>query len=67
MPAPRFKRSRQPTPSDLVLLDMRLPDSDDLTVLSVSIQLSRLPVVLMTAHGSRRCPPTRGVGAPSLS
>jgi DNA-binding NtrC family response regulator len=38
---------------DLVLLDMRLPDSHDLTVLSVIHRsFPRLPVVLMTAHGS---------------
>jgi DNA-binding NtrC family response regulator len=38
---------------DLVLLDMRLPDSTDLTVLSVIHRsFPRLPVVLMTAHGS---------------
>jgi two-component system nitrogen regulation response regulator GlnG len=39
---------------DLVLLDMRLPDSSDLTVLSVIHRsFPRLPVVLMTAHGSQ--------------
>jgi DNA-binding NtrC family response regulator len=40
-------------PPDLVLLDMCLPDSNDLAVLSVvHRRFPRLPVVLMTAHGS---------------
>jgi len=38
---------------DLVLLDMRLPDSNDLIVLSVIHRFfPNLPIVLMTAHGT---------------
>jgi DNA-binding NtrC family response regulator len=44
--------SASPRP-DLVLLDVRLPDSNDLAVLSVIHRsFPALPVVLMTAHGS---------------
>ena len=40
-------------PADVVLLDLRLPDSDDLRVLSAMRWLSpATPVILMTAHGS---------------
>lgn len=40
-------------PSDVVLLDLSLPDSSDLSVLSTMQRLSPLtPVILMTAHGS---------------
>ena len=39
--------------ADLVLLDMRLPDSSDLGVLSMMRRLSPMtPVILMTAYGS---------------
>jgi len=39
--------------ADLVLLDLRLPDSSDLGVLSMMRRLSpRTPIILMTAHGS---------------
>jgi DNA-binding NtrC family response regulator len=39
---------------DLVLLDLRLPDCDDLHVLSAIHQLApRVPIVLMTAYASR--------------
>ncbi len=42
-----------PGASDVVLLDLRLPDSDDLRVLSTLRRLSPLtPVILMTAYGS---------------
>ena len=38
---------------DVVLLDMRLPDSRDLTALSVIHRFfPKLPIVLMTAHGT---------------
>jgi DNA-binding NtrC family response regulator len=40
-------------PTDVVLLDLRLPDSDDLRVLAAMRWLSpATPVILMTAHGS---------------
>jgi len=40
-------------PADVVLLDLRLPDSDDLRVLSAMRQRSpATPIILMTAHGS---------------
>ena len=40
-------------PPDLVVLDMWLPDSNNLAVLSgIHRWFPRLPVVLMTAHGS---------------
>jgi DNA-binding NtrC family response regulator len=39
-------------PPDLVLLDLRLPDSTDLAALSIMHRLfPKLPIVLMTAHG----------------
>ena len=39
--------------ADLVLLDLRLPDSSDLGVLSMMRRLSpTTPVILMTAYGS---------------
>ena len=39
--------------TDVVLLDLRLPDSDDLRLLSAMRWLSpATPVILMTAHGS---------------
>jgi len=39
--------------TDAVLLDLRLPDCDDLGVLSAIRQLSpKTPVILMTAYGS---------------
>jgi len=39
--------------ADLVLLDMRLPDSSDLGVLSMMRRLSpTTPIILMTAYGS---------------
>ena len=39
---------------DLVLLDLRLPDCDDLHVLAVIHQLApRVPIILMTAYASR--------------
>ena len=39
---------------DLVLLDVRLPDSNDLVLLSVIHRtFPRLPVIVMTAYGSR--------------
>ncbi len=39
--------------ADLVLLDLRLPDSSDLGVLSMMRRLSpKTPVILMTAYGS---------------
>lgn len=38
---------------DVVLLDLRLPDSEDLSLLkSIRHQWPQLPVVLMTAYGS---------------
>jgi DNA-binding NtrC family response regulator len=41
------------SPTDAVLLDLRLPDSDDLGVLSAMHALSpAMPIILMTAHGS---------------
>ena len=41
--------------ADLVLLDLRLPDSSDLGVLSMMRRLSpTTPVILMTAYGSDR-------------
>jgi DNA-binding NtrC family response regulator len=41
-------------PIDLVLLDLHLPDCDDLRVLSAIRRLStHTPVILMTAYGSR--------------
>jgi DNA-binding NtrC family response regulator len=40
-------------PPDLVLLDVRLPDSSDLAVLSIMHRrVPRMPIVLITAHGS---------------
>jgi len=40
--------------ADLVLLDLRLPDSDDLRVLAQMRQLApRVPVILMTAFATR--------------
>lgn len=42
-----------PVVTDVVLLDLRLPDSDDLRVLSMMRRLSpATPVILMTAYGS---------------
>ena len=42
-----------PDPADIVLLDLRLPDSDDLRVLSAMRQWSpATPIILMTAYGS---------------
>ena len=39
-------------PPALVLLDLRLPDSNDLAVLSIMHRLfPRVPIVLITAHG----------------
>jgi DNA-binding NtrC family response regulator len=39
--------------ADLVLLDVRLPDSSELSVLSMMRRLSpATPVILMTAYGS---------------
>lgn len=39
--------------ADVVLLDLRLPDSSDLGVLSMMRRLSpRTPIILMTAYGS---------------
>ncbi len=39
--------------ADLVLLDLKLPDSNDLGVLSMMRRLSpKTPVILMTAYGS---------------
>ena len=39
--------------ADLVLLDLRLPDSSDLGVLSMMRRLSpQTPIILMTAYGS---------------
>jgi DNA-binding NtrC family response regulator len=39
--------------ADVVLLDLRLPDARDLTVLSMMRRLSpKTPVILMTAYGS---------------
>ena len=41
------------TVPDIVLLDLKLPDSDDLGVLaSIRRALPRVPVILMTAFGS---------------
>ena len=41
--------------ADLVLLDLRLPDSSDLGVLSMMRRLSpTTPVILMTAYGSEK-------------
>lgn len=43
----------EPVAADVVLLDLRLPDSDDLRVLSMMRRLSpATPVILMTAYGS---------------
>jgi two-component system response regulator PilR (NtrC family) len=40
-------------PADLVLLDLRLPDSSGLSVLSMMRRLlPATPIILMTAHGS---------------
>src|SRR5262249_62164042 len=40
-------------PTDVVLLDLRLPDSTDLRVLSAMRRLSpRTPIILMTAFGT---------------
>jgi DNA-binding NtrC family response regulator len=40
-------------PADVVLLDLRLPDSSDLTVLSAMRRLSpKTPIILMTAFGT---------------
>ena len=42
-----------PDPADIVLLDLRLPDSDDLRVLSAMRHRSpATPIILMTAYGS---------------
>ena len=50
-------------PSDVVLLDMRLPDSADFDVLCAMRILSPVtPVILMTAHGN----PELSVGAREL-
>ena len=41
--------------TDLVLLDLRLPDSSDLGVLSMMRRLSpTTPIILMTAYGSEQ-------------
>jgi len=41
------------TPFDVVLLDFRLPDSNDLTLLSMLRRLTpQTPVIMMTAYGS---------------
>jgi DNA-binding NtrC family response regulator len=41
--------------ADLVLLDLRLPDSSDLGVLSMMRRLSpKTPIILMTAYGSEK-------------
>ena len=43
----------RPTPPDVVLLDYRLPDSNDLGLLATIRQLApRTPVILMTAYGT---------------
>jgi DNA-binding NtrC family response regulator len=40
-------------PFDVILLDFRLPDSNDLTLLSTLRRLSpKTPIILMTAYGS---------------
>ena len=46
--------SRPDPPADVVLLDLRLPDSQDLRVLSTLRRISpKLPIIVMTAFGTR--------------
>jgi len=40
-------------PFDAILLDLWLPDSNDLSVLGTLCQNVNAPIILMTAHGSR--------------
>jgi DNA-binding NtrC family response regulator len=42
------------TPTDVVLLDLLLPDADDLQVLSAIHEVApNTPIILMTSYGSR--------------
>ena len=44
--------SSHPGTIDVVLLDVRLPDCNDLRVLSAMRRVSRVPIVVMTAFGT---------------
>jgi len=48
------KREVLMRPPDLVLLDLRLPDSDDLRIASfIRARAPKTPIVLMTAYGTQ--------------
>ena len=45
--------TRTANPPDVILLDYRLPDSNDLGLLAaIKRELPEIPIILMTAHGS---------------